>query len=582
MNVDRNNKKLDELICRAIGRDKPKFDFDKWKARHREELQIYKSQTAEQKTSKNARIFKIGRITMKSPITKIAVAAAIVIAAALLLQNSSVNITSTAFGLDGVITAMSEAKWVHITWNYTKANVKSNENEEELKENWISVSPDRKISVYKSGFINFTEHLDFANEIKTQRFDPKTNTVTTTYISTIENYISSDSLIDSFREDISRLESQGVKVQFTDTIYDGRPAKSTNIIITPEIGIQLEYSIVADVETRLPKLLTLHKSSSSGTNVIANATFYYPESGPSDIYKVGAPKNAEVVIVDYRPDVEFLELIKPYRTARENLPAQCIVVEVENENNSRYRVCIICTDGVKERFEQLMWVRNDTPPTTEDFNEILDWTRRAKSDELGIQLYDGEYMYHVERDYRDRWTNYTCYSPRSKPEYVVGGLTYRGWPRIRNGKPAENSYATKNNLLCIETWREANIKENQLLEPAEKTLYYIDPEHDYICVRIESFSYLTPPYGKPEIDDLSFEPSEIPTEPYWVTKVTKFGQTDTGQWYPKEVTSNRLSWWLDYPGNTDTPEDEKFMIRLYLDINPEFPEGIFDPNKLPN
>ena len=61
MNAE-NNKKLDELILGAISRDKPKFDFDKWKAKHKKEIQIYESQTAEQKVSRSVWIFETGKI----------------------------------------------------------------------------------------------------------------------------------------------------------------------------------------------------------------------------------------------------------------------------------------------------------------------------------------------------------------------------------------------------------------------------------------------------------------------------------------------------------------------------------------
>jgi outer membrane lipoprotein-sorting protein len=79
MNADKNNKNLDELIFGAIGRDKPKFDFDKWKASHKKEIQIYESQTAEQKVSRSVWIFEIGRIIMKSRISKIAAAVVIIV-----------------------------------------------------------------------------------------------------------------------------------------------------------------------------------------------------------------------------------------------------------------------------------------------------------------------------------------------------------------------------------------------------------------------------------------------------------------------------------------------------------------------
>ncbi|UCF14178.1 MAG: hypothetical protein JSW59_12260 [Phycisphaerales bacterium] len=44
MNADKNNKKLDELIARAVSRDKLQFDFNKWKQTHKEEIEIFQSQ----------------------------------------------------------------------------------------------------------------------------------------------------------------------------------------------------------------------------------------------------------------------------------------------------------------------------------------------------------------------------------------------------------------------------------------------------------------------------------------------------------------------------------------------------------
>jgi len=41
MNTDRDNKKLDELISKTIGRDRPRFDFNKWKQNHKKEIDIF-------------------------------------------------------------------------------------------------------------------------------------------------------------------------------------------------------------------------------------------------------------------------------------------------------------------------------------------------------------------------------------------------------------------------------------------------------------------------------------------------------------------------------------------------------------
>ena len=243
---------------------------------------------------------------------------------------------------------------------------------------------------------------------------------------------------------------------------------------------------------------------------------------------------------------------------------------VENENNNRYRVCVIYSDGKKERFEELLWVRDDVPPTTDDFAAILDWVNSAKSDELNIQLYDGAVKYRVRRDYRDRWTNSKEYSPSHKPSFVVGGLLHRGWPRLRKGQLVENEYSINNHLLCIETWRSPNIKDDKLLEAAEKALYYIDPEHDYICVRIEKFKHLVAPQSNPEISELDFDSNNnTPSHPYSVTEVMKFGRTDTGHWYPSLIITKKQSW-VNYGGGWETQEN-KFEIRLYVDTDPDAP-----------
>jgi len=44
MNADRNSKNFDELISRTISRDKPQFDFDKWKQTHKKEIDIFEAQ----------------------------------------------------------------------------------------------------------------------------------------------------------------------------------------------------------------------------------------------------------------------------------------------------------------------------------------------------------------------------------------------------------------------------------------------------------------------------------------------------------------------------------------------------------
>ena len=97
MKPSKYDKELDELITRTLGREKPTFDFSKWKETHKEEIRIFKSQTGQ--IPHSAQPFKIWRIIMKSRITKLAAAAVIIIAVIIGIHQlgGSLDGTSVAF-----------------------------------------------------------------------------------------------------------------------------------------------------------------------------------------------------------------------------------------------------------------------------------------------------------------------------------------------------------------------------------------------------------------------------------------------------------------------------------------------------
>jgi len=519
-------------------------------------------------------------IIMKSRITKFA-AAAVIIVGTLLSMILFDKTGAPAFGMAEVMAAMTKAEWMHMTYEYAEINTGFEVIEPEIRERWISVNPKRNITVYNNGKINFTEYS--TDEIKAQQYDVETNVLTTRYISTSKNY-SYTTIVGMILGDITELQKRGATVEYIDSVYDGNPAKIINVDTIDDNGVHHKSSTVVDVQTHLPKRRT-YLSEGPGKSTKANIIFDYPQTGPTDIYQAGAPRDAEVRVIGHKLTPEFLETIKPYRAARQSLPQQRIVVEVANENDNHSVVSVIYTNGIKERFEQISYVKNDTPPLTDDFKTILDFANKAMSNELGIhgiQLNDGAIVYCANRDYFNRWTSEKVSQLHYGVGLVPSGLIHRGWPIIRVGMPVENDYAANNNLLCIETTSEPRFTgDSKLAEAAEKTLYYIDPEHDYMCVRIESFRHpVPPPYGNPAVNVPVFDPIDIPFEPYLVTEVAQFSLTDRGHWYPNWIiTTNKQSW--SDPGSGWEMRKKIFDIRLYIDTNPEFPDGIFDPENLP-
>ncbi len=77
MNKQGNEKRLDEIISRNINTEKPQFDAEKWKQKYPAEFQTLLSRKAKGDSIRQPNILKV---FLKSPLTKIAAAAVIIVA----------------------------------------------------------------------------------------------------------------------------------------------------------------------------------------------------------------------------------------------------------------------------------------------------------------------------------------------------------------------------------------------------------------------------------------------------------------------------------------------------------------------
>jgi hypothetical protein len=74
-----NDRWLDEALTETIGSEKPRTDFDAWKQNHPQAVQMLTAR-ANRQTSVAVRSFSLRNTIMKSPLTKLAVAAIVIIA----------------------------------------------------------------------------------------------------------------------------------------------------------------------------------------------------------------------------------------------------------------------------------------------------------------------------------------------------------------------------------------------------------------------------------------------------------------------------------------------------------------------
>jgi hypothetical protein len=110
MKPNEHNKKLDELIGRAISRQRPTFDFNKWQKKHEKEVQNFQSSAGQHPQA--GRPLEIWRIIMKRPIAKLVTAAAVILIAVLgisLLQNTA----TTTYAIEQTIEAGQDTRYLH-------------------------------------------------------------------------------------------------------------------------------------------------------------------------------------------------------------------------------------------------------------------------------------------------------------------------------------------------------------------------------------------------------------------------------------------------------------------------------------
>jgi len=122
-----NNKWLDDELTKAIGSEKSEPDFEKWQQSHPEAVETLTSRASRQ-FSAPKRPLDIRKTIMRSKITKLAAAAAIIVVAVVSLTFLEKSVTP-AYGLEQTIQANHTVRYLHII------NFKAGE--DEPKEFWL-------------------------------------------------------------------------------------------------------------------------------------------------------------------------------------------------------------------------------------------------------------------------------------------------------------------------------------------------------------------------------------------------------------------------------------------------------------
>lgn len=531
------------------------------------------------------------RVIVRQRAWKFVVAAMILIGLVIVMyrDNGSIDITPPAFGK--MLEAMERMPWLHIvrydhTTNYQQ-------------ETWFSYNPKILVTRYGNGKV---QYLDYSNN-KITIYQPDINTVTITYTPNKDRvvYDLPRSIVNNYKK---RWEADGTgikhELKYEQGQYQGIDVDFySSVSYSTYQGMQYLLSrskLVVDRHKQVPVLNeTKYWGPHGEVRTDSKAIFDYPENGPKNIFELGVPESAK--ILDYSPTPELLEVMKVYHSYRDNAPTKYIVIVVYAEGQKDAETDLIdglatfYFDGInRRRLEVLRFEpvsqQKFRVQCGDSFDSLLKWKRDQEKSEFRIWMdeivmYDGQYRYSQQRSSRNKTWSYfkKVYVPSDGYRLPMGGYIFwrdivseQGWPNslLRSGRTSivENKYSKENDLICVEVLYDERQRDNKVIEPAQKRLYYLNPQRDYICEKQEilpQHSHAKHPAGWIDkvgtmraIDGTLFSDREV----------IEYDQSELHQWFPKRILM-RLR------------EDRKKMITVYLNMDPEFPDGIFDPNHLP-
>ena len=517
-------------------------------------------------------------VIMKSRITQLTTAAVIIIAVIIGINQfgGPVDITTIAFA--DITEAMNNVPWMHIVSRGVERGLTG------VGEQWFGF--ETKIEAEK----DFDGEVDFWNvkEHKRYKYDPETRTITINYAYEDDVFFTSSpvSLLESMHK---MVKEQGTEIITKNGKYNGQDVQIQEISppVISQGKVYCTGCLYVEPESKLLYAGQLKIIDAKGNTVVdCEVTFDYPKTGPVDIYDLGVPRDAR--IIDKMPKEDYLAILDKYRECRDKATSEYIAiithtlkykeffvskVEVEYKSGPNYRFEQHFVFNAGESIEKY-WPKHKKQ-LGDSYESLMAWLQRhyVNMGRFTIALYDGEYTYSVGRGNSGIWDKVKKRSFSSMPWINLQQLA---WPNINTteGHIIEDDYARENNLICIERSWQGRISDGKVSLPG-RCHYYLDPEKDFICRRKVTERRPDAQWQKDKDWLKDVEPEKIRDRSIYAEEITEVIQAPNGCWYPRIIAEGIRKDYQDVPLKVSPTKT------VYIRTNPEFPEDIFNADKLP-
>jgi len=282
MDPENYDENLDELLSNTLNREKPKFDFDKWKIAHKSEIEEYKAQTARAAKPAAKKPSNIWRTIMKTRIAKLATAAVIIVVVVLgvtLLDKSA----TPAYAIEQTIQAMRSVSSVRAyctDWDGSKGEV------------WVQINPETGQEEYYYSDIGNLSIVATPEKTYYYHKDKNLVRIRNEYVPAAEVRFSR--LFEDLPEMIKKLNGKfEFQSEFNQDLQKEVIKVHGYIPAQGDIG-EKEFIINVDPETKLP-INTETIKAAPGQGVKSVDRLEYNVTIPQGLFDFEIPEGAEIV-----------------------------------------------------------------------------------------------------------------------------------------------------------------------------------------------------------------------------------------------------------------------------------------------
>jgi hypothetical protein len=229
----------------------------------------------------------------RSTVARIAAVLCVAGLIALILLDGGIEIDGAKAALAQVLQALEEAPIMHKVLNTSYEGPEAHQTED-----WYDFRSRTVVSKYfTDGRCRKISSLNYGTK-EHVLYDPETDVVTISYYIDVGPTGAADSAADVVTEYLKNYKFWGAEIERERSRYEGVEVDVYHLRIEPTERREKQYAaLIVNAQTNLPMAISKEVRNSQGVVKFSQGiTFDFPSVGPKDIYDLGVPRSARIVV----------------------------------------------------------------------------------------------------------------------------------------------------------------------------------------------------------------------------------------------------------------------------------------------